>query len=121
MTTVTTGVFFVARKPPEATWEGDAFTLTLRLVDRQGPGVSEGYVVRWRGNHAHTWWHEHCNRLQPGTPLKVVLHNPRSFPGRIQPETHATVFTCELAPPAPSHLASTQRAGEQQPPRAQPA
>lgn len=109
MPTVTTGVFFVARKPPEATWEDDAFTLTLRLVDRQGPGVSEGYVVRWRGNHAHTWWHEHCNRLQPGTPLKVVLHNPRSWPGRIQPETHATVFTCELAPLAPSWHANTQR------------
>jgi hypothetical protein len=121
MPTTTTGTFFVARQAPIAATEGDEFVLTLRLVDRQSPGCAEAYQVRWKGASARTWWDEHRAHLQPGTPLRVVLHNPRTFPGLRAPETHATVHTCELAPLAPSWQVHAARAGEQEPPRALPA
>lgn len=109
MPTVTTGLFFVARRLPTAEVKADEFTLTLHLIDRQAPGCAEPYVARWKGNYARTWWDEHNKRIQPGTPLRVVLHNPRTFPGLRAPETHATVHSCELAPLAPSWLASAAR------------
>lgn len=103
MPTITTGTFFMARKPARVgSADGGEFQLTLNLVDRQGQHATEPYVVRWTGTDAKHWWDEHGARIGAGTPLAMTLINPRSFPGMHSPETHATVKTCALAPVAPS-------------------
>lgn len=106
MPTITTGMFFVARKPPTTGTAPDgAFQLTLLVKDNQGDHKVEPYVVKWTGNAAKNWWQEHHQHLQPGQPLALELHNPRSFVGaRGAPETHAVVLRCELAPVAPSWM-----------------
>jgi hypothetical protein len=119
MPTITTGVFFVTKQLPIAAVVGETFTLTMHLYDRLSPHAVEPYVVRWVGNYARTWWDEHHRRIQAGTPLRLVLHNPRSFPGARAPETHALVHTCELAPLAPSWQTQAEPAPE--PTRARPA
>lgn len=104
MTTTTIGTFYLRKQQPvEATADERGFRLTLRLLDRQGPGAVEPYVATWRGPEAKAWWARHAQELTPGTPLQLQLHNPRSFTGpRGQPETHASVVRLELAPLAPS-------------------
>lgn len=120
MPTTTTGVFFVARQRLQAAADQrDGFKLTLRVVDNQGPGRVEPYLITWKGEEARTWWQANEQRIQPGTPLRLELHNPRSFPGLRAPETHATVHACTLAPLAPSWQGHAHPA-EQQPPRAMP-
>jgi hypothetical protein len=109
MTTITTGTFFVGRKPARTDCDGDEFQLTLSLVDRQGPRAVEPYVVRWSGADAKQWWDEHGAHIGAGTPLTLTLINPRSFPGVHSPETHATVKSCALAPIAPSWMRSTEQ------------
>lgn len=104
MPTITTGLFFVSRQRASATDSPDGFVLTLRIVDNQGPGKVEPYVVTWAGAAARNWWREHEHHLQPGQPLALELVNPRSFPGMRAPETHAVVTRCELAPVAPSWI-----------------
>lgn len=117
MPTITTGVFFVGKQPPQWSVEGDQFVLTLRVVDNQGPGRVEPYMVRWVGEAARTWWSEHQGLMTAGRPLHLQLVNPRSFPGLRAPETHATVAQCSLAPLAPSWQGqNTQRAQEAQHP-----
>lgn len=98
MPTTTTGVFFLTRQAPVAAGAGDAFTLTLHLLDRQAQHAVERYVVRWHGLDALAWWTDHATRIQPGAALHLVLHNPRSFPAGRSPETHATVHSCAIAP-----------------------
>lgn len=117
MPTITTGTFYVTRQAVTASVEGGTFTITLHLVDRQGAHQVEPYVAQWRGEAARTWWQEHQQQVRPGTPLNLVLHNPRSFPGPRSPETHATVHSCDLAPLAPTWPPGASRA---QPLPAQP-
>jgi hypothetical protein len=59
------------------------------------------------GDTARAWWGEHRDTLKPGTPLTVVLENPRSFTDTLMrtPYTAARVVTCQLAPLAPSWTA----------------
>ncbi len=103
MPTTTTGLFFVRKqKFVETAQDENGFRLTLRLLDRQGPGATEPYVVVWRGPEAYAWWAANGQQLSPGTPLHVELHNPRSFPGLTGPETRATASSLSLAPVAPS-------------------
>jgi hypothetical protein len=113
MATITTGTFFLGRKPARADSDGGEFQLTLHVVDRQGPRAVEPYVLRWSGADAKRWWAEHGASLGAGTPLLLTLLNPRSFPGVHSPETHATVQSCALAPVAPSWRTHAQRAGNQ--------
>lgn len=103
MTTVTTGLFFLRQqRAVEHDLVGEQFRLTLRVIDRQGPGKAEPYVVTWTGPAAAMWFNEHQAALTPGRPLNLELHNPRSYLGLRAPETHATVVRCALAPLAPS-------------------
>jgi hypothetical protein len=107
MPTVTTGTFFLTRHKPvehDTTPDGN-FRLTLRAIDRQGPGRSEPYVLTWTGPQAALWFNEHQAELQPGRGLVLEVHNPRSMPGRVAPETHASVARCQLAALPPSWLA----------------
>lgn len=120
MPTVTTGTFFLARQrcvetSSSATGE---FRLQLRLVDRQGPGRTEPYVVTWSGPAAQQWHAQHQHALVPGRGLQVRLLNPRSMQGLHAPETHAAVESCSLAPLAPSWQPS---AASTHPGRAAPA
>lgn len=115
MPTTTTGVFFVARQLPASSCEGEEFVLTLRVIDRQGPGRAEPYCARWVGEVARAWWLKNKAQIQAGTPLAMVLHNPRTFPGLRAPETHAAVHTCELAPVAPSWQTHAARNQQQEP------
>jgi hypothetical protein len=101
MPTTTTGTFFVRKTRPRVEGAGSAFKLTLFVLDKQAHGA-EPYAVTWTGDLAAHWWREHGARIHAGTPLALVLHNPRSFPGMNSPETHATVHSCALAPLAPS-------------------
>ncbi|RYF81154.1 MAG: hypothetical protein EOO29_11485 [Comamonadaceae bacterium] len=108
MTTITTGVFFVRQKPAQATTSADGFSLVLYVVDNQGPMVigatriaprKETYEVKWNGDDARAWWGKH-GPLKPGAALRLILENPRTFPGELgQPETRARVRSCELLPP----------------------
>ncbi len=104
MPTVTTGTFFLARQRSVETATGPdgQFRLQLRVVDRQGPGITEPYVVVWRGPAAQEWHGQHRDALVPGRGLKLRLVNPRTLLGIHAPETHASVEACDLAPLAPS-------------------
>ena len=104
MTTTTTGVFFVGKDYPgrpavsEHVDDNKDFVLKMRLIDNQGPGRIEGYVVRWLGPNAEAWRKAHPS-LKAGDALRLVLINPRSLLGpRGSPETSAQVSTCELLP-----------------------
>lgn len=104
MTTTTTGVFFVGKDYPNRPAVSDhfndceVFILKMRLIDNQGPGRVEGYVVRWVGPDAQAWRHAHP-ALKAGDALRLVLINPRSLLGpRGTPETSAQVSACELLP-----------------------
>jgi len=113
VTTTTTGLFFIGKDRPgraavSATRnDADAFVLTMRVVDNQGPRAVEGYVVRWIGPEAAAWREKHQN-LKAGDALRLVLTNPRSMPGTFAPEIHAAIASCELLPartPAPARAA----------------
>ncbi|ATA53897.1 MULTISPECIES: hypothetical protein [Variovorax] len=104
MTTTTTGVFFVGKDYPgrpavsEHVDDNKDFVLKMRLIDNQGPGRVEGYVVRWLGPNAEAWRKAHP-ALKAGDALRLVLINPRSLLGpRGSPETSASVSSCELLP-----------------------
>ncbi|WGT64970.1 hypothetical protein [Variovorax paradoxus] len=104
MTTTTTGVFFVGKDYPgrpavsEHLNDCEVFILKMRLIDNQGPGRVEGYVVRWMGPEAQTWRKAHP-ALKAGDALRLVLINPRSLLGpRGTPETSAQISSCELLP-----------------------
>lgn len=104
MTTTTTGVFFVGKDYPsrpavsEHHDDSKTFVLRMRLIDNQGPGRIEGYVVRWSGAAAQAWRQAHP-ALKAGDALRLVLINPRSLLGpRGTPETSAQVSACELLP-----------------------
>jgi hypothetical protein len=106
MPTITTGVFFVARTPPQTGSDGDGFKLTLRVIDRAGR-TAEAYQVVWHGEEAAAWWAQHAATVRAGTPLRMELLNPHSMPVRHgAPEIHATVRGCQLAPEAPSWQAN---------------
>lgn len=110
MPTTTTGTFFLARQRPQTSVEDGEFRLVLRVVDRQGANKTEPYVVTWAGPAAAMWFNEHGHQLQPGCPLELELHNPRSFAPRLAaPETHATVARLALGKPAPSHIVHQAR------------
>lgn len=118
MTTTTTGTFFVGKDYPgrpavtEHLDDSKTFVLKLRVIDNQGTGRVEGYVVRWLGPDAKAW-HEAHPGIKAGDALRLVLTNPRSLLGpRGSPETSATVTACELLP---------ARAPAQAPTAAQPA
>jgi hypothetical protein len=107
MPTITTGLFFLARQQPVADVAPDGrFRLTLSVRDRQAEHRVEPYTVTWTGEEARAWWSAHGAQLQPGQPLALELHNPRSYvPSRaLAPEIFAAVARCELAPVAPSWL-----------------
>jgi hypothetical protein len=104
MTTTTTGVFYVGKdypgRPAVSEHQDDSltFVLRMRLIDNQGPGRIEGYVVRWSGDAAWAWRLAHP-ALKAGDALRLVLTNPRSLLGpRGTPETSAQVSACELLP-----------------------
>jgi hypothetical protein len=104
MTTTTTGVFYVGKDYPgrpavsEHQDDSKTFVLRMRLIDNQGPGRIEGYVVRWSGDAAWAWRLAHP-ALKAGDALRLVLINPRSLLGpRGTPETSAQVSACELLP-----------------------
>lgn len=120
MTTITTGMFFVRLKPAQATTDADGFSLVMYVVDNQG-GVTVGnkriaprkehYEVKWVGPVARTWWDQHGRHVKPGRALRLVLENPRTFPGELgQPETRARVRECELLPPSANPSPSQQPA-----------
>lgn len=116
MTTITTGMFFVRLKPAQATTDADGFSLVMYVVDNQGAVTvgtkriaprKEQYEVKWVGPLAQAWWEQNRRHFKPGRALRLVLENPRTFPGELgQPETRARVRECELLPqsaaPAPS-------------------
>lgn len=126
MTTKTIGTFFVGKDyPGRKAWdtrvEGDTFTLSLRLIDNQGPRCVEPYVVRWRGPEARAWWHTH-GPLKAGDALALELENPRSFQGMRTPEIQANVVRCELLPPrAPAAMTASLRPAERPNPSTQTA
>jgi hypothetical protein len=104
MTTTTTGVFFVGKDYPgrpavsEHHDDSKTFVLKMRVIDNQGPGRVEGYVVRWPGAAAEAW-RKANPAIKAGDALRLVLINPRSLLGpRGTPETSAQVSTCELLP-----------------------
>lgn len=109
MTTRTRGTFFLAKQHGARTdFKGPdgAFRVVLRVLDRQGTHKVEPYEVTWTGPAAAEWWQQHQG-IGPGTPLRLILMNPRSLLGRTgSPETHATVARCRLAPLAPSWQAA---------------
>lgn len=120
MTTITTGMFFVRLKPPQATTDADGFSLVMYVVDNQPPVMvgtkriapkKESYEVKWVGPLARAWWEQNARKVKPGAALRLVLENPRTFPGELgQPETRARVRECELLPPSattPQQPAST--------------
>lgn len=110
MTTITTGMFFVRLKPAQATTDADGFSLVMYVVDNQGAVTvgnkriaprKEHYEVKWVGPTARAWWDKHRAQFKPGVALRLVLENPRTFPGELgQPETRARVRECELLPPS---------------------
>jgi hypothetical protein len=104
MTTVTTGMFFLARQRPVADRAQDgAFRLTMRVKDNQGQFRVEPYLVTWTGEAAQAWWEAHQAALAPGRALRMELHNPRAAaPSQAAAEIHALVARCELLPVAPS-------------------
>lgn len=102
MTTITTGIFFVGKdhpsRPAVTEHRNDAgeYVLKMRLIDNQGRGRVEGYLVRWVGSQAQAWRNAHP-ALKAGDILRLELENPRSLLGSTgMPETQATVRTCEL-------------------------
>jgi hypothetical protein len=122
MTTITTGLFFLARRSyavPDVAPDGQ-FRLTLSVRDRQAEHRVEPYTVTWTGEEARAWWSAHGAQLQPGQPLALELLNPRSYVSSraVAPEIVAAVTRCELAPVAPSWL---RRAANNNTPQAQTA
>ena len=113
MTTTTTGVFFVGKDYPgrpavsEHHDDSKTFVLKMRVIDNQGPGRVEGYVVRWPGAAAEAW-RKANPAIKAGDALRLVLTNPRAMPGAMSPETHAAISSCELLPARAS--AATQAA-----------
>lgn len=105
MATLTTGLFIVTRHRPVVEAPNDApFRVTLCVFDRQGPRAVENYRVTWQGEEARAWWQAHGEHVTSGTPLRLTLENPRSFPHiATGSEIHAAVRSCELAPLPPSH------------------
>jgi len=98
MPTITTGTFFVGRRGATAQSDPEhGFVLTLHVLDNQGKGRVEPYVVKWTGDAARTWWGAH-GPLKAGDALRMELVNPRTFPGLRAPETHAQARACELLP-----------------------
>lgn len=102
MTTITTGIFFVGKDRPnrpaasEHLNDAGEYVLKVRVIDNQGKGRVEGYIVRWVGPQAKAWRQAHAD-LKAGDILRLELENPRSMPGSTgMPETHATVRMCEL-------------------------
>lgn len=103
MPTIVTGVMFVPKARPLAGRSADGtFQLTLRLLDRIGPGRTEAWLAHWSGSDAQAWWQEHQANLQPGTPLAVRLRSPRTHFDRLgrSPEIHAQLEHIEAAPRA---------------------
>lgn len=118
MPTVTSGTFFISRdrpaRPAVSAGSGPdgAFTLTMRVVDNQGPRRLELYVVRWTGEAARQWWARNVP-LEAGDALSLRLVNPRSFVTYSVPEIQADVTHCERLPryaPARSQGAAEARA-----------
>jgi hypothetical protein len=101
MPTITTGTMFLSKTRPavEASVDDRPFSVTLVVLDRQGPKAVEPYRITWRGPDAAAWWRRHGD-IQPGQPLRIELVNPRSFPAMRGSETQATVRALSLAPHA---------------------
>ncbi|MDD0817182.1 hypothetical protein PSQ39_21285 [Curvibacter sp. HBC28] len=112
MPTTVTALMFMPRARPEASTARDGtFQLTLRLLDRLGPGRTEAWLAHWAGPAAQTWWAQHQSELQPGTPVRVQLTCPRTHFDRLarSPEIHARVESLAIEPRHPAdHITKTR-------------
>lgn len=101
MPTTVNALMFVPKARPQVAVAADGtFQLTMRLLDRLGPGRTEAWLAHWTGPEAMAWWNQHQAELQPGTPMRVQLTCPRIHFDRNArcPEIHARLQHIEFAP-----------------------
>ena len=80
-------------------------TLTLMCLDRIANHQVEPWAIFWKGEAAAEFWRANEQKLQPGTPMNVVVENMRSHAVGQSIEITARVVSCALAPVAPKGAA----------------
>jgi hypothetical protein len=94
-----TGMVFLSRGGARLTKDSKGEpTLTLMCLDRIANHKVEPWALFWNGAEATEFWHINEHRLQPGTPLNVVVENMRSHAAGRSIEITAHVVSLTLVP-----------------------